>query len=346
MPLKFFTNLGRGSSAGFASATSPIILAIASLWLLLGPAAAAGDEPVVRVGALKSGTLSWELDVIERHHLDRAHGIQIKEIDTPRAEATETDLRQGHVDIILSNWFWVAQQRAVGADWTFMPFSTAVGVLVVPPASTIRSLPDLKGRRLGVVGTPHDENWLILSLAARQRYGFDLTEGSKVSFGPPPAITQQLKAGDIDAALTLWQIAARLEADGMQRVLSVNEVVRQLGIDSDVPLLGYVFSERWARANPDRLAGFLEAAKDANAILAASDAEWDQIAPLTGTRSPAELAKVRDAFRAGIPRHWGPLERAAAARLYGLLGQAGAEPSSALASGTFFDVPRFGGDTP
>ena len=144
-----------------------------------------------------------------------------------------------------------------------------------------------------------------------------------MSFGPPPAITQQLKAGDIDAALTLWQIAARLEADGMQRVLSVNEVVRQLGIDSDVPLLGYVFSERWARANPDRLAGFLEAAKDANAILAASDAEWDQIAPLTGTRSPAELAKVRDAFRAGIPRHWGPLERAAAARLYGLLGQAG-----------------------
>lgn len=339
--MKLLDKAARAIRGGAGSRNHLFIIALASLWLLMGPLAIAGDTPIVRVGMLKSGTLSWELNVIAHHHLDQTHGVQITEIDAPRAEATETDLREGRVDVILSNWFWVSQQRAAGADWTFVPFSTAVGVLVTPPSSTIRSLADLKCRRLGVVGTTHDENWLLLRLAAQQRYGFDLSEASMASFGPPAAITERLKAGEIDAALTLWQIAARLEADGMRRVLSVNDVVHELGISSDIPLLGYVFSERWARANPTRLDGFLRAAKDANAILATSDSEWDRIAPLTGTHSPAELARVRDAFRAGIPRHWGQPERADAERLYALLGKSSAEPSARLAPGTFFDVAPY-----
>ncbi|MDA8233094.1 MAG: ABC transporter substrate-binding protein [Magnetospirillum sp.] len=339
--MKLLDKIARVIRAGPGSRNHLFIMALASLWLLTGSLALAADKPVVRVGALKSGTLSWELEVIVRHHLDQTNGIQISEIDTQRAEATETDLREGRVDVILSNWFWVSQQRAAGADWTFVPFSTAVGVLVTPPGTTIRSLPDLKGRRLGVVGTSHDENWLILRLAAQQRYGFDLSEGSTASFGPPAAITERLKAGEIDAALTLWQIAARLEGDGMRRALSVNDVVHELGVSSDVPLLGYVFSEKWARANPSRLEGFLHAAKDANAILATSDTEWDRIAPLIGMHSPAELASVRDAFRAGIPRHWGPAGRADAERLYALLGKSGAEPGTRLAPGTFFDVAPY-----
>jgi NitT/TauT family transport system substrate-binding protein len=113
----------------------------------------------------------------------------------------------------------------------------------------------------------------------------------------------------------------------------------------DLPLTGYVVSERWAIQNQAALDGFIEASRAANAILATSDAEWQRIAPLTGAADVAELIKLRDAYRDGIPHHWGAAEREAAARLYQLLAEIGGTtlvgPSPKLAPGTFLDWVQY-----
>jgi len=97
--------------------------------------------------------------------------------------------------------------------------------------------------------------------------------------------------------------------------------------------------------NQAALDGFVAASRAADAILAASDTEWERIAPLTGAADTAELVKLRDAYRDGIPHRWGAAEREAASRLYKLLAEIGGTTlvasGSDLAKGTFLDWVRY-----
>src|SRR5690348_13973719 len=56
-------------------------LALAVIAAFATASAQAADLPVVRVGVLKFGTVAWELDVMRRHGLDRAHGIDVEPLE-------------------------------------------------------------------------------------------------------------------------------------------------------------------------------------------------------------------------------------------------------------------------
>jgi NitT/TauT family transport system substrate-binding protein len=302
-------------------------------------------EPAIRVGSLRYGTLSWQLDVIAKHALDGTEGIRVEPLELAATPAAQLALQAGRVDLIVSDWLWVARQRAEGGDLTFIPFSKAIGALIVPAASPLHDVAGLAGQRLGVAGSAIDKSWLVLRLYARSQLGLDLDGVVDKSFGAPPLLSQELIAGRLDAVLTYWPFAAKLEAGGMRRVLSVGDALAALGITRDLPLTGYVVSSRWATENQAALDGFVAASRAADAILGASDTEWERIAPLTGAADTAELIKLRDAYRDGIPHHWGAAEREAAARLYKLLAEIGGTTivasGSDLATGTFLDWVRY-----
>ncbi|HKM68923.1 MAG TPA: ABC transporter substrate-binding protein [Stellaceae bacterium] len=317
-------------------------LTLALVWLGCATAAA---EPTIRVGSLRYGTLSWQLDVIANHGLDQKHGIRIDALELAGTPAAQLALQAGSVELIVSDWLWVSRQRAEGGDLTFIPFSSAIGSLIVPGASPIRDIAGLAGQRLGIAGSAIDKSWLVLRLYARAKFGLDLDGQVEKSFGAPPLLSEELAAGRLDAVLTFWPFAAKLEAHGMRPLLSIGDALAALGIPAHLPLTGYVVSTHWARENQAALDGFIAAARAANAILAASDAEWERILPLTGAADSAELIKLRDAYRDGIPRGWDEAERAAAARLYRLLADIGGSalvgPSPDLTPGTFLDGVRY-----
>ena len=302
-------------------------------------------EPAIQIGSLRYGTLSWELDVIARHGLDRAHGVRIETVELAGTPSAQLALQAGRVDIIVADWLWVSRQRANGADLTFIPYSNAIGAVMVPAQSPLRDITSLVGARLGVAGSALDKSWLILQVYARAHFGLDLNAAVDKSFGAPPLLSEELVAGRLDAVLTYWPFAAKLEARGMRRLLSIGEALAALGFASDTPVIGYVLSEGWAIKNAAALEGFLGASGEAKRILDTSDAEWERIAPLTGAADSAELAKLRDAYRQAIPRRWAEEERNSAARLYKLLAEVGSAalvgPSPDIVSGTFFDRVRF-----
>jgi NitT/TauT family transport system substrate-binding protein len=300
----------------------------------LRPAVAVA-APAIRVGVLRFGTVSWELDVIRAHGLA---AVEMRELAAP--QAAQIALQAGQVDAIVVDWMWVARQRATGADWSFVPFSNAVGALIAPAASPVRSVADLAGRRLGVAGSPLDKSWLILRAYAKDRLGLDLDAATDRSFAAPSLLAEQMKLGRLDAVLTFWPFAARAEAAGARRVMAVEDAVAGLGIGAGVPYLGYTFSTAWAQRNPETLAGFLAASRQARSILARSDDEWRRLRPLTGAADEAELTKLRDWYRAGIPRKWGANERDAAVKLFALMARVGGPelvgPAAAVPPGTFW----------
>ncbi|HEY2036883.1 MAG TPA: ABC transporter substrate-binding protein [Steroidobacteraceae bacterium] len=311
--------------------------------IVAGPGVARADSKL-RIGVLQFGTVSWVMDVIEHHELDETFGVDIDEVELATNQATLVALQAGRVDCVVSDWLWVSRQRAAGADWTFFPFSTAVGALVAARGAPVHGLADLRHRRLGVAGSPLDKSWVIVQALAQEQH-VDLARDAQLSFGAPPLLNQELLTGRLDAVLTYWNFAAPLESRGLPAVLSMSDALRQLGFKTAIPLVGYVVSERWARANPRALAAFVRATREADSILATSDAEWNWLGPRTGARNAAELKALRDAFRAGIPTHWGRDEQREASALYALFAKVGGPAlvgsSPALQPGTFLETVSY-----
>ena len=146
--------------------------------------------------------------------------MSLATVKLANTSAGRVALMAGAADVVVSDWLFVAAQRAAGTPLCFAPFSTATGGVVVRGGSPIRSFADLKGRRLGIAGGPVDKSWLILQAAAHAR-GIDLAATARVVYGAPPLLGAKLEQGELDAVLTYWNFVARLEAAGGREVIPV-----------------------------------------------------------------------------------------------------------------------------
>ncbi len=309
---------------------------------LCGPAFAADT---IRVTAQKTGTFAWELDVIRAHQLDKQRGLIIETTELASPEAGKIALRGGAADLVVSDWLWVSRERSLGAKLVFYPYSSALGAVMAPASSPIRTLADLRGKKLAVAGGPIDKSWLLVQAAMKQD-GIDLKTAASVAYGAPALLAEKTLAGEMDATLNYWNICADLEAKGLRRVADVANLLPKLGVAGRPAMIGYLFDEGWARTHGQALTRFLAAAHAAKDILATSDAEWERISPLTGVRDPQALAVLRDRYREGIPRRPIAEEEADARVLYRVLAQQGGAalvgPATELAPGTFFSPPSAG----
>src|SRR5438309_8688385 len=142
---------------------------------------------VLRVAVQKTGTFAWELAVIRAHGLDKQANLSVEVLELASPEAGKIALRAGNADIVVTDWLWVSRERGLGAKLTFYPYSSALGAVMVPNASSIRTLADLRGRKLAVAGGPIDKNWLLLRAAMKQD-GTDPKSESSIGYAAPPPL--------------------------------------------------------------------------------------------------------------------------------------------------------------
>lgn len=294
---------------------------------------------VVRVAVQKTGTFAWELAVIRSHGLDRQANLSVEVVELASPEAGKIALRAGNADIVVTDWLWVSRERGLGAKLAFYPYSSALGAVMVPAASSIKTLADLRGHKLAVAGGPIDKSWLLL-LAWLKQSGIDLKSEATIAYGAPPLLAAKTLSGEMDATLNYWNFCAALEAKGFRRVAGIEDLLPKLGAKGRTAMIGYVFDEKWANANRDRMARFIAMTRAAKEILSSSDAEWDNIASLTGAADAATLRAYRDRYREGIPRRPIADEEADARILYRVLAEIGGRelvgPAPELDSGTFY----------
>jgi len=300
------------------------------------------DDDIIRIGVLHFGTANWELDVIRHHQLDEEYGFSLDIVALASNQATTVALQAGDVDMIVSDWLWTSRQRASGRDFTFVPFSSTVGALMVAEESEIDSIEDLKGLTLGVAGSPLDKGWLLLRGLSAEEHGFDLEQENEVIFAAAPLLNELALQGEVDAVLNYWHFSARLETKGFRKLLDSNEGAMALGAEGPISAVGYVFSESWADENEETVLSFFRASQAAKEIMAASDEEWERLRAMTGAEDDATLIALRDRFREGIPAR--PLrdELKDTARIYDLLAKIGGEtlvgPATRMTGGTFWSA--------
>jgi NitT/TauT family transport system substrate-binding protein len=140
----------------------------------------------------------------------------------------------------------------------------------------------------------------LLRAYARRQFGVDAADLVRPTFAAPPLLNALMLKGELPAVLNFWHFSARLRAAGMNELISMTSVLQELGLDPDVPLLGWAFDAGWARRAPGAIEGLLRASAAAKAQLRTDDALWLELQTLVRAEG-ATLTALRDGYRAGIP---------------------------------------------
>jgi NitT/TauT family transport system substrate-binding protein len=302
------------------------------------PGAEAADR--LRIAIQKTGTASWELEVIKAHGLDKAANLDIETIELASTEAGKIALVGGAADMVVEDWLWAARERALGGKLLFTPYSSALGAVMAPKDSPIHGVADLAGRSIGVAGGPLDKSWLLLRAAALGA-GLDLTKAAQPSYGAPPLIAEKLVQGETEAALEYWNFSADLEERGFRRAIEMADVEKTLGATGPVAMTGYVFSESFAASHKDVLRRYFAAAAEARKILSEDPSAWAPIEARLRLKDDRALAVYRHRYLEGVPKRAIAEEAADARVLYRRLAEVGGEAlvgkGRELDAGLFYD---------
>jgi NitT/TauT family transport system substrate-binding protein len=316
-------------------------LAVVSALTLMSGAALAQDPLKISLGLQGTGTAKWELAAMQALGQDKAHNLDITEQDVSDSAAGQIALQAKQVDIVLSDFVWVALQRAKGNFVTFVPHSLTVGGLLVDPAAGITKLADLKGKTLAISGSPVDKSYVILAADYNKQTGGNLTNDTSAKFGAPPLINQLITGGQAQAALNLWNWNSRAKVAGRVELLSVAAMLKDLGVTETPPLLGWAFFDDTAKAKPEAIKAFLDASFATKQALLTDDALWDKIRPAMNVKDDDALFKqLRDDYRAGIVKSYDPTKMQPAMESFAVMAKFGGKDVvgdiTAIPEGTFY----------
>jgi len=309
--------------------------------LLTWPAPILAETPVLRVAVQETGTVNWEIDTIDHNGFDSTNGFDMAVQGMAGGPAAQVAFQGGEADVIVSDWIWVARQRAAGQDYVFLPYSKAVGGLMVRADDPRKSLAEFKGAKIGIAGGPLDKSWIILRAYAEKTYGMDLAAETEQVFGAPPLIFKSALDGEVDGAVNYWHFMARMKAAGMVELTSVAEAAAALGLNPETPLLGYVFKGEMVRSDPDLVKAFGKASRQAKDLLAVNGEAWERLRPMMPAKSEAEFEALKEGYRAGIPSA-APVDLDSARAFFALMATLGGAElvgdAAELPEGVFLDA--------
>jgi len=299
-------------------------------------------SPEVKVGVLKYGTVNWEVDVIKHHKLDKKYNFDLNVVSLGSKNASAVALQSQAVDIILSDWLWVNRQRFNDKNYTIFPTTIVTGGLFVAGDSTIRTIPELEHQKIGIAGGAVDKSWLLLQAYSKKKYRFDIKNNCEATFASPPLLNRLMLRNDLDAAINFWHYGARLKAAGYKLLVSVPQMLLELGINNKPPLLGWVFEQEWAAEHSREIQGFLRASIEAKQLLFSSDTEWQRIRALTKAENDDVFTALKSGYRAGLLREFGAAEINASKQVFKIMAEQGGldlvGKATHLSEGTFWQT--------
>ena len=144
----------------------------AAILAACGPAHA---QVKVRIGDLAQSLNEIASRVMIDQGIDRKYGIAAEYRAYPTLDGLFTAIRGKDVDIGFAGWTAIAQFRSKGFPVTMMfPVGRGVTVdVIVPTASPIKSIADLKGKKVGTFAGAAGTATVLFRVIASKFHGFD-----------------------------------------------------------------------------------------------------------------------------------------------------------------------------
>ncbi|KTT27642.1 ABC transporter substrate-binding protein [Pseudacidovorax intermedius] len=236
----------------------------------------AGDGGTVRIMINPAGTMGIAPAVIKKYGLDRKHGFTLETVPYADQKSATAAIQSGAAEMVVFDWLAAARLRASGTPIVgIAPFLTYVNSVVVPKDSPLKTLADLKGKRVGVQSKTGFD-WIIMQAAAKQLYNMDIGKDAEVREGAVPLLRGLIEKGDLDATQMWNSLAPEMLASGRYRTLvTIRELAQQMGLPT-VPFLFFSMREDYAKAHPGNARAFAAAYRDAVDILMNQDDVWQE----------------------------------------------------------------------
>ena len=300
------------------------------------------NAKTIKIGSLQYGSVNWELKLIKELELDKKNNFDLEIVELASKNAAAVALQGGAVDLIVTDWFWVSRQRNEGRLFSFVPHSMAAGGLIASTNSKISGDIDLKDKKIGIAGGQVDKGWLIFRAFYKKKYGEDLIKLSKPIFGAPPLLNKKLKQNSFDAILTYWPYQAKLLTDdNFKKVIDIRDILSELGIPRGMPVIGWVFKEKWVNESEEVFKNFLKASEEAKRLMLESDDIWKKVRPYMNASDDKLFKNLRDIYREGIPTgKFTDNQLEGSKKLYSILSKIGGKElvgkATELSPGTFW----------
>jgi NitT/TauT family transport system substrate-binding protein len=274
---------------GFAMAVS------LSCLIAAGPAAA----QTLRVGNSSAPAFNFlPLTIAAQQKIFAANGIEVEAVNLEGSAKLHQAMTAGAIDMGLGAGTDIAflvkgaPEKAVGA----LALTPALFGVVLPQNSPIKSLADLKGKRIGISTVGSLTQWLVLQLGKKQGWGkgdfIFVTDGS--SYAPQLAA---LETGQVDAQITGAAMGWNLEEQKKGSLLApASDFVGSF-------LMNVIFaSDEIIKSNPDAVRRFLKSWYEAVDFMAAHKAETIAVAKALANFSDSVQSKQYDAVMPSMSR--------------------------------------------
>ena len=244
--------------------------------------------------------------VMEGHGLLDQVGLKADKVKSLSPANLHLMVAERKVDIGFGGFTTMATARGEGKDiiviyGVFSP----VNMVFVRKDSPVKTLTDLKGKKLGVFGGPGSTTFAFLAVIAKNWYGIDLFHDAELVTAPAPALAELLGKGDIDAALLGTVESIQTFAKDRYRVLVDLSAEYKAHQGGRAPAhVTVATNEEFAKAHTDIVRDYLKAYKNALDYVHAHPEVWDEYAASIKMDDPAERALLREKMGPNLVEHW------------------------------------------
>lgn len=235
-----------------------LALLAAAVWY---PTARAAEPVTIRLGDLAQSVNGIASGVMVSQGIDKKYGLKVEYSVYPTLDGLFTAIRGKQVDIGFGGWTAFAQFRSKGVPVTMLyPVGrgTSLDVLVTQ-GSSIRSLADLKGKRIGSYAGAAGTATVLLRVLTSKYFGYDPGTTGQLQYAGPGLLPSLLEKGEVSAALLFDPLAAKAIASGKFRSIGNLADVYKEKVGEDFLWTGYATNDDFMKARPEALANFVRA---------------------------------------------------------------------------------------
>lgn len=304
------------------------MLLLAAALGLVAPAAAHA-QTTLRVPVVSRTVFYMPAWTAEKQGFFRQEGLDVKIEVYDGSEKIFHDLHAGTHQIGVASIESVIAEAYKGGSLRIV-----AGIAKRPPhyiiaQPEIKTLADLKGKKIGVVSATEGTTFFIADIA--KAGGFRLEDVTVEAVGGSPTRARLLRERKIDAGLQPYPLSYEAEAQGFSNLGAMAKLV------PDYQFVSVIVDRSWANANRKALVGFLKAMRRGTDYMFANLDESTELAVKELRTTPAFARRaLEDTANMDIMSRDLSLADPSMRRVFSIMLQAGALPA-----GTPYEPARF-----
>ena len=284
---------------------SRVIAFLVGLIVMLLAAPASAQAPRKVTIAVIPGVQDLITSIMEREQLFKKYHLdaQIQKVVSPTA--VHPMIAEGKVDIGFGGFTVMAIARSQGRPViVFSVMFSPNNFVLVLNDSPLKSVADLRGKKIGIFGGPGATTSAILFIIGKRWHGVDLTKDAQLITAPSPALAALLDKKELDTALLGTNESLQLFLTGKYRILLDLSEEWERRVGRAPAHVSMDTTEAFAKAHPDILRDFLRAYRDTVRLLRERPELYEHYAKILGIATKDGIALLRERLTPRIIDVW------------------------------------------